>query len=901
MGIKKKASSLTYSTQQVGGDELTRAKDANLINSLAGKTAGVQINRSSSGLGGSAKVIIRGSRSAAGNNQPLYVIDGVPMLNSTTEQAVTVTGGTADAGNRDGGDGISNLNPDDIESMNILKGASAAALYGSAAANGVILITTKKGHAGMQSVQFSSNLTVDHSYDLPKLQSNYGMSGNAASWGAEGKYNAHNPKDFFQNGITAINSIVFTSGNDKMQTYFSYANTSARGVLEKNKLQKHNFNFRETAKFFNDRLNLDANVNLISQSIDNRQTSGGFYMNPLVGLYRFPRSMDIAEYRDNFEVYNSERNLNAQNWYYSDGTGFEQNPWWLLNRTPSKDKRTRVIAGINASVKATDWLTIQARGNVDYIHDKYNQKFYATTSEALASTNGRYLDLNYEEKQYYGDIMAIINKGWGNFSLNAAVGASINDNHVSSLRLDSRTAGLYYANVFTIANIKMAPGAFIEEQQDAHRQMQAVFGTAQVGYKESIYLDVTARNEWASTLAYTPSEKKGYFYPSVGLSWVMDKMIEMPEWINFSKIRGSWSKVGNDIPLFISNSVDHISVGGATQPVDAAPFDDMKPEMNTSIEFGTEWKFFNYRLDFDFTYYKTNTKDQFFRLPTIAGDRYKFRYVNAGNIENKGVEITLGITPVVNDNFRWKTSFNFATNKNKVIKLHPELKNFEFATSGNYSYQMKLVEGGSFGDIYGKGFARDAQGNIEYNDNGMPKPTDAFNDTFIGNANPDFNLSWTNTITYKGFTLNFLIDGRFGGDALSLTQADLDMAGVSRETGKARDMGYVNFDGRQLDPEDFYGTVSGMSGISEYYIYDATNIRMREISLGYQFPKTWMDKTGFIKDAQLSFIGRNLFFFYKDAPFDPDASLSTGNNNQGVDIYGMPTTRSLGFNLKLTF
>lgn len=901
MGIKKKASSLTYSTQQVGGDELTRAKDANMINSLAGKTAGVQINRNSSGLGGSAKVIIRGNRSAAGNNQPLYVIDGVPMLNSTTEQAVTVTGGTADAGNRDGGDGISNLNPDDIESMSILKGASAAALYGSSAANGVILITTRKGHAGVQSVQFSSNLTIDHAYDLPEFQNNYAMSGNASSWGTKQSSHNYDVEDFFQNGVTAINSISFTSGNDKMQTYFSYANTSARGILEKNKLQKHNFNFRETAKFFNDRLSLDANVNLISQSINNRQTSGGFYMNPLIGLYRFPRGMDIIPYKDNFEVYNAERNLYAQNWYYTDGTGFEQNPWWLLYRTPSKDKRNRVIAGINASVKVTDWLTIQARGNADYIHDKYNQKFYATTSEAISSPNGRYIDLNYEEKQYYGDLMAMVNKGWGDFSLNAAVGASINDHHISSLRLDSRTSGLYFANIFTIANIKMAPGAYIEEQQDAHRQMQAVFGTAQLGYKESIYLDVTARNEWSSTLAYTPSEKEGYFYPSVGLSWIIDKMIDMPDWINFGKIRGSWSKVGNDIPLFISNSVDHISVGGATQPVDAAPFDNMKPEMNTSIEFGTEWKFFNYRLDFDFTYYKTNTKDQFFRLPTVAGDRYKYRYVNAGDIENRGVEVTLGITPVMNDNFRWKTSFNFATNKNEVKKLHPELKNFEFATSGNYSYQMKLVEGGSFGDIYGKGFARDEQGHILYSEDGMPKPTDAYNDTYIGNANPDFNLSWMNTVSYKGFTLSFLIDGRFGGDVLSLTQADLDLAGVSKETGAARDRGYVNFDGKKLDPAKFYATIGGMGGVSEYYMYDATNIRMREISLGYQFPRRWMERSGFLKDAQLSFIGRNLFFFYKDAPFDPDASLSTGNNNQGVDMYGMPTTRSLGFNLKLTF
>lgn len=903
MGIKKKASSLTYSTQQVGGDELTRAKDANMINSLAGKTAGVQINKSSSGLGGSAKVVIRGNRSAAGNNQPLYVIDGVPMLNSSSEQAVTVTGGTADAGNRDGGDGISNLNPDDIESMSILKGASAAALYGSQAANGVILITTKKGHAGVQSVQFSSSLTVDQAMSLPEFQDRYGRSGNAASWGDKtGVQKYDNLDKYFQNGITAINSISFNSGNDKMQTYFSYANTSARGIVDKNKLQKHNFNFRETAKFFNDHLSLDANVNLINQSINNRPTSGGFYMNPLIGLYRFPRGMDITPYKEQFEVYNETRNLQAQNWYYNDGQGYEQNPWWLLYRTPSRDKRNRVIAAINANVKITDWLNIQARGNADYIHDKYNQKIYATTSPAISGANGRYIDFNYEEKQYYGDIMALINKTWNNFSLNAAVGASVSDHHVTSLRLDSRTADLYYANVFTVANMKLGTSADIQEQQDAHRQMQAVFATAQLGFKESIYLDITARNEWSSTLAFTPSEKEGYFYPSFGLSWIMNNMLDMPSWINFGKIRGSWSRVGNDIPIFISNSVDHIRAGGTTAAVDAKPFDDMKPEMNTSIEFGTEWKFFNYRLDFDFTFYKTNTKDQFFRLPTIAGDRYKYRYVNAGNIENKGIEVTLGVTPVMNDNFRWKTTFNFSTNKNKIKKLHPELDHFEFGPAGNYSYQMKLFKGGSFGDIYGKAFVRDDQGNITYDENGLPNVTASTSDTYIGNINPDFNLSWNNSFFYKGFSLSFLIDGRFGGDALSLTQADMDLAGTSKETGKARDRGYVNLEGHHIsDVEGFYRKVGGIAGVSEYYMYDATNIRLRELSFSYQFPKTWMERTGFIKDAQLSFIGRNLFFFYKDAPFDPDASLSTDNNNQGVDAYGMPATRSIGFNLKLTF
>lgn len=359
MGIKKKASSLTYSTQQVGGDELTRAKDSNMITALAGKTAGVQITKNSSGLGGSARVSIRGIRSANtdANNQPLYVIDGVPMLNSISEQAASTMGGNNDAGNRDSGDGISNLNPDDIESMSILKGASAAALYGSQAANGVILITTKKGKAGIQRVTFSSNLTVDHAVSLPEFQNEYGRKDNL-SWGDKANLPAYdNAGDFFQNGVTAINSLSLTRGGDKMQTYFSYANTTAKGVVEKNKMQKHNLNFRETAQFFDDRLNLDTNVNLMTQSIKNRPTSGGYYMNPLVGLYGFPRGEDITPYKEGFETTDFDRNMPVQNWHTAINS-FEQNPYWLTNRVMSNDKRSRALASLTAAVTVTDWLKI---------------------------------------------------------------------------------------------------------------------------------------------------------------------------------------------------------------------------------------------------------------------------------------------------------------------------------------------------------------------------------------------------------------------------------------------------------------------------------------------------------------------------------------------------------------
>lgn len=910
LGLQKKGASLPYSTQLVSGAELVRAKDPNFIQTLAGKTAGVQINRTSFGLGSSARVIVRGYRSVSGNNQPLFVIDGVPMLNSSNEQAVSAIGGTADAGNRDGGDGISNLNSDDIESINILKGASAAALYGSQAANGVILITTRKGKANVQRVTFSSNLTVDHAMNLPEFQNDYAMNRESkTSWGDKTPLHDYdNAGNFFRNGLTAINSLSLTTGNEKMQTYFSYANTTAKGIVEHNRMQKHNLNFRETGGFFDNKLRLDANINLMTQSIRNRPASGGYYMNPLVGLYRFPRGENISEYRTRFETFNDRRNLMEQNWYTDGELDMEQNPYWLTNRVKSHDKRTRVIASLKANLELTDWLSLQGRGSVDYAHDTFNQKMYASTAPALAGTNGRYIDFNYTEMLYYGDFMAMINKKWGDFALTGALGGSINSRTVNSLRLDSKTASLYYPNLFTVANIIMSTAAYINQQIDEKRVIQSVFATAQLGWKESLYIDLTARNDWSSTLAYT--KYNCFFYPSVGLSWIINNSLDMPEWVNFGKVRTSWSKVGNDLPLFISNPItgsnDQIVAGGAIQTNSGAPFDELKPEMSTSWEIGTEWKLFNYRLDFDFTWYKTNTKNQLFTLPSSAGATYKYYYVNAGNIQNRGVELSLGVIPLLTNDFRWKTLLNFSTNKNEVIELHPDLKTFIYGDEGfSSSYSMRLVKGGSLGDIYGKAFKRDENGHIIYmkdtDGDQIPVVIGSGNTEKVGNCNPDFMLGWGNELAYKGFNLYFLIDGRFGGDVLSHTQADMDQKGVSLASGEARNKGYVDLEGTHVDPAKFYTAVSGRTGCTEYYMYSATNIRLRELSLGYTFPKKLMEPTNIFEEIQLSFVGRNLFFFHKSAPFDPDAVLSTKNNNQGIDVFGMPTTRSLGFNIKLTF
>ena len=908
LGLQKKESALSYATVQVNKNELVRVKDPNMIVALMGKVAGMQVNRSSSGMGGSVKVVMRGSRSVAGNNQPLYVIDGVPMLNESSEQPYTAIGGTADAGNRDAGDGISNLNPEDIESISILKGAPAAALYGTQAANGVILITTKKGSAGKQEVSFTSSVVFDNAMMLPKLQNHYGMSDEIESWGERENITTGNPiPSFFRTGVTAIHSLSFMTGNERVQTYFSYANTTGKGILENHKLSKHNINLRETATFYEGRLKIDGNVNLLSQHVKNRPVPGGFYMNPLVGLYRFPRGMDITEYKEHFEVWNEERHLNVQNWH-APTKDFEQNPYWIQERITSRDQRIRAIASLALNLKITNCFSVQARGNVDYVNDKFRQKYYASTAPALAGDNGRYIDSGNEQVQTYGDVIGTYKGKFNDFSLDVSLGASINRKKVNELRYDSKTASLKFANVFNIANINMNTSAYISEQIDAVREMQSLFVTAQIGFRDYLFLDVSARNDWSSTLAYTTKESRGFFYPSVGLSWLVNRVLKLPEQVTSGKVRATWSKVGNDIPLYITNPVAHVLAGGGIQASDAAPFEEMKPEMSLSMEVGTEWKFFGSRLHVDFTYYQTHTKNQFFKLPAKDGDEYAYRYVNAGNIQNTGVELMIEGTPVEIKHFSWKTGINYAFNKNKVVRLHAELPVFQYGPYGfSSSYAMKLKKGGSFGDIYGKAFKRDADGKILYETDGehqgLPMIEGDGNTVKVGNANPDFTLGWTNTFSWKGLVLSLLVDGRYGGKVLSQTQADMDMYGVTKVTGDARDKGFVMLEGEKItNVKGFYKSiVGGRAGVTEYYMYDATNFRLRELALGYTFPKRWMEATKFFRDVQLAFTARNLFFIYKKAPFDPDLILSTGNDNQAIEVYGMPTTRSMGFSLRVMF
>ena len=893
LGIQRQAKSLTYSTQSVSSEDITRARDVNMMNALAGKAAGVTVTANSSGLGGATKVSIRGFRSANGNNQPLYVVDGVPIRNELGSQLNSLL-----SGGHDGGDGMSNLNPDDIASINVLKGASASALYGTEAANGVIMITTKKGAAGVTRVDFTSTTTFDQVAYLPELQNRYGESTGYYSWGDKVS-NAWDKvgfvRDFFQTGFNELNTVSVSTGNDKNQTYISYGNTTSRGIYPNSAFGKHNITFRNSARLWN-AVTLDASFQYIYQDVRNRPRSGGAYTSPLPGLYNIPVGHDISAYATEFETFDPDRNLMSQNWYKSIEPA-EQNPWWVVNRTSRQNVRNRIIASLSAKWDITDWFNLQARTSLDANADREEVKMYATTDVSLAGNkNGLYEYGQSTGSMHYTDVLANFNKQFGDFTVTASLGGSLTDSRSHGLYSSSYNSGLSYANIFTLPNTRTQ-----DVSQSAYRtQNMALFATANFGFKDFLFVDVTARNDWSSALSYTPSFKKGFFYPSVGATLLLSEMLTLPSWINYGKIRASFANVGNDLPTRITNPTGKVNYNGTVTPVGTAPFGELKPEISKSFEVGTEWQFFNDRVSVDFTWYKTNTTNQLFTLRAPEGSGYNYYYINAGNIQNSGIEASVSITPVMTRDFIWKSQFNMSKNNNKILTLHEDITQFVLTDSGSDAYRMWLTEGGSYGDFYGYVFARDASGKVILDETGLPTKADGF--SYIGNATPDFLLGWNNTIDYKNFSLGFLVDCRFGGDALSLTQAMLDINGVSEASAAARDLGYVDFEGTQIrDVNSFYRRVGGRDGISEYYVYDATNIRLRELSFGYSLPQRVLAGSKFVKRASLSFVARNLLVFYCPAPYDTDASMSAGSGSQGVDFYGVPGTRSFGFNLKLGF
>jgi len=897
LGIKKTRKSLTYAAQDVKAEELSRVKQTNPVSSLSGKVSGISISRSASGSGGSAKVTLRGNASL-GSNQPLYVVDGIPLSNPTSTQP-TSTFGAFDGGNRDGGDALSLINPDDIESISVLKGASASALYGSDGLNGVILITTKTGKSGGYKVNYSTSYTVD--------KAAYFMDFNEET--------LSNVNNFFQTGHTAINSVSVSGGSETAQTYFSYSNTGAAGVMPENKLNQHTINIRETAQLFDNKLKLNASVMASSQKIHNRPVSG-LYFNPLVGAYNFESDSEKLSDYEIFEEFDPARNIMAQRWFR--GTSdIEQNPYWMIHRNASDDTNQKLLSSLNLNYSVNDWLSLQTRGTYDKSMIDFEKKIFATTEATLSPITGRYIVKEFDVTKIFGDVTANINREINEtMSVTGLVGASSSNTKFSSFVGDSGVSGgLQYANVFSFQNFNGGSSANFR-QDDYETQEYSIFSSVTFDYDDKLYLDLTARNDWTSTL---PNENNSFFYPSVGVTGLLDKFFNLGDKISFAKIRVSYAEVGHPFgPDLISpdNSIA-FGGGGVSPSIGAVPGTTPKPERQKSYEIGTEWKFFNNKLGIDIGYYNTNTTNQYFLVPvnsTVFG--VSQAYLNAGEIENKGFEISAFAAPYRNENFSWNTRLNFGKNKNIVNKL------MDFEIEGIISFDhfaidypgatntfgSYLVEGGSFGDIYGKVVKKqDGLPVVELNEDGtilaiQQQDDDAVpNLDFIGNSNPDFTLGWTNSFNYKNLTFDFSIDGKFGGQVVSMTEAVVE--GKSNNSARETANGMVDVitttgTTAQVTAQDYYGKLGGRTGFTGEYTYDATNIRLADMAIGYNFN---IGEDAFFKKIKASFVGSNLFFLYKVAPYDPNITLSTGNQLQGVDMLGVPSTKSYGLNLNLTF
>lgn len=889
LGIKRSEKTLTYANQEVGGDDLSRGRTTNFASNLEGRVAGLEVRSSSSGAGGSTKMVLRGNKSLSGDSQPLYVIDGIPMANNKGSQP-SMWGGT------DGGDGLSQINQDDIESITVLKGANAAVLYGSEGANGVVLITTKSGKEGKTQITVNSGVTLQNATGVPDLQYRYGSEGGAKeSWSeTTGDYQDGYVDDFFDTGVNFINSASVSGGNEITTTYFSFANVSSSGVMPTNKYLRNNATFKQTAKLFDEKVTISSNTLLTYEKTRNR-TPAGYYLNPLTGLYLFPRDKDFQQYKD-YQYFDDGRNMMLQNWHVEDHQ--QSNPYWILNKEPKEDHTKRVITSLNLSYDITDKLNFQVRGNYDFSHKTFEQKHAAGSNNTNTHKNGRWEYQNYTDELIYTDALLTYDTKFDDFSLMAVAGASYKRTvYGKGIDVDNGTDGLLYPNVYSFQNL--ANNVQVESVIGNRALKQGAFLTANFGYKDMLFLDLAGRQDWASTLAGTGNDS--YFYPAVGLTGIISDMFEMPDFISFGKIRGSYSVVANEVPYNRVNPQNTITPGGGISLNTTKPFSNLEPEMISSLEFGLDWKFLKNRLGIDITYYHIQSEDQFISIPAPSGSQYTTYYVNAGEIINKGIEATLYATPVKSDNFNWRTSFNFATNDNEVVELHPDLT--EPISLGDIEgYQSKIIPGGSIGDLYVYKYQRDEEDRIMLEDG---KPLRTGQQEYVGNANPDWSLGWSNTFGYKNFSLSVLVNGKFGGKVISQTESMLDGFGVSERSAEARDNGGVSINGVQdgsdvnnVNAEDWYTTVGGRNGIKEAYVYDRTNVRLSQVSLSYDFDLAEAD---FIKNLSVSFVGQNLFFIYKDAPYDPELTMSTGASFLSLDNFNMPSTATYGLNVKINF
>lgn len=908
LGISREKKSLTYAAQNVETEQLAQAREANVINSLSGKVAGLSISPSGNGVGSQSRVILRGNRSIAGSSAPLYIVDGVPILGDPSD-----------------------VNPDDIESISVLKGPNAAALYGNRANNGAIIITTKKGASGAYNVSVNSSFMANAPIILTEYQNEFsqGNAGqyNAASedsWGVpiSGQSVAHwsqdpnfptqtynleaqpdNVSDFYQTGYNWATNFSISGGTDKSQTYFSYTYTDAAGVVPNNELKRHNIHLRVTNKLM-EKLTFDAKINYIREDINNDLPTGENFANPNRHAYRLPRTIRTQDVSI-FEYLDADNN-NRQH-YWNPGSNGGANPYWTINRNTNQRDLDRVIAFASLRYEITPELAVQLRSAYDRANRQSEDRLWEDSY--IIADLGRFTVGTSESYELNNDILISYNKQLSS-DLAISVNAGANTRSERGTSLSANTGdGLIVPNFFTISNTSDNRAGY---GFGAPRDVNSVYGFAQVAYKDAIYLDLTARNDWSSTL---PRDNWSFFYPSVGLTFILSDLMTMPTWITSAKLRGSWAEVGNDTDPFQTLRTASVSAGGNNGFLNISgtiPNENLLPEETTSIEVGADLRFARNRVGLDFTYYKSNSRNQLFSIALPVGSGASQFFTNGGDVQNEGIEAVLSLTPVKRPDFTWDLGFNFTSNESTVIQINDERPRIQ--VTSDFLRAFFIEQGEQFGNVFSRGFVRDNQGRIVVDAEGIPQVTDG-RTVLVANYNPDWLGGISSTLNWKNLSFSFLIDIRQGGSVTSMTNAINYGGGHTQQTVFGRNGAVfgtgewaqwgeaVKEDGTpndiQITSEQFWNRVGGRNApAGEAFTTDASNVRMREMVLGYRIPF----ENAAISSLRVSLVGRNLFFFSNaSGDIDPEVLTAIDKGAEGFSSFAPPTMRSFGINLQLDF
>ncbi|AXB57615.1 SusC/RagA family TonB-linked outer membrane protein [Flavobacterium fluviale] len=941
LGISKEKKSLGYTTQALKNKDIAETKETNFLNSLSGKLAGVRITNSQGDMG-SSRIIIRGETSIAGNNQPLFVVDGVPVDNS---QLGSVGGATRDFKNA-----IADLNPNDIETLTVLKGPNAAALYGSRAAHGVVLITTKSGKSqkGL-GITLNSGITISQVATLPSFQNTFGQGSNGRfsfvdgkgggvndgvdeSWGPrmDGRlipqffsngeavpFVAHpnNVKDFFNTGVTYDNSISVARSDEKSDFRLGVNNQKQLGTVPNSEVNKTNFTINTNYQISkNIKVGVTGNYITTNAPALPGGPSGNRAAGVMLQFLWFGRQVDINELQSN-------RDVNWNNSYYS-------NPYWNAYYNTTSQQRNRIIGDVHLDAKLAEGLNFKFRTGVDYYNDrrKYTIK-YGTNGTPF----GSYAEDAYTVNEQNTEGIFTYTKNLNDdFSLDALAGFNIR-NH-SDANNYQKAPRLAVPDLYTLTNSR---DPLTSSNYLSRLRVYSAYASAQLGYKNFAYLNLTARNDWSSTL---PSSNRSYFYPSINGSLILSEALKLKSnTLDFLKLRGGWSEVGNDADPYQLATVYNFQTAFDGNPIQTSSQrklnENLKPETTRSTEVGLEASFWKNRLHFDVAYYNTNSFDQILEIKTTASSGYNSQLINAGKINNNGIEIQLDGSPVQTENFKWNIGANYSRNRSKVeiLDYAKQIQNYTIGSSGGVEVLASV--GQAYGALYGTAYLRDASGNIVVGANGLPKadPTKKV----LGHYTPDYLAGVTNTLTYKNLELSFLIDASVGGEIFSGTNRTGTYTGVLANTlpGRGAENGglsyYLNgttktlvtgtppagttvyddgmiFNGvydngtpntQVISAQEYY---KASYNISEAYIYSSTFVKMREIKLAYNFTKSFAKKLG-LEGASITAVGRNLFFIYKDAPnIDPETAFNTGNA-QGLESLSLPTTRNFSLNVNLKF